>query len=289
MKFGFLFIFLLSQVVYAQTDRIEVWQGIMVPSGKKFNDAQVLWLKIPLQVSDKQTSDEFLSRQETMNTEFYALHKLTIKNDGAFTVVEEAKSHKKKLNRGLAFCRMIYKLQYNEATGYLEGTYSATDCRSTSGKVYLYRSEHPIADGDAMTLTHAWVRKMIDGLEKGKMSPAKMAEMRANFEFKPIFFDYDKAEIREEYKSYLKTMAQIVLSHSDLRIKVTGHTDGDGSDAYNLDLSKRRAQAILAFFLEQGLTAERVEIDFQGKRNPIAPNNTSEGKQRNRRVDFAFI
>jgi len=289
MKFGFLFIFLLSQVVYAQTDRIEVWQGIMVPSGKKFNDAEVLWLKIPLQVSDKQTSDEFLSRQETMNTEFYALHKLTIKNDGAFTVVEEAKSHKKKLNRGLAFCRMIYKLQYNEATGYLEGTYSATDCRSTSGKVYLYRSEHPIADGDAMTLTHAWVRKMIDGLEKGKMSPAKMAEMRANFEFKPIFFDYDKAEIREEYKSYLKTMAQIVLSHSDLRIKVTGHTDGDGSDAYNLDLSKRRAQAILAFFLEQGLTAERVEIDFQGKRNPIAPNNTSEGKQRNRRVDFAFI
>jgi OmpA-OmpF porin, OOP family len=289
MKFGFLFIFLLSQVVYAQTDRIEVWQGIMVPSGKKFNDAEVLWLKIPLQVSDKQTSDEFLSRQETMNTEFYALHKLTIKNDGAFTVVEEAKSHKKKLNRGLAFCRMIYKLQYNEATGYLEGTYSATDCRSTSGKVYLYRSEHPIADGDAMTLTHAWVRKMIDGLEKGKMSPAKMAEMRANFEFKPIFFDYDKAEIREEYKSYLKTMAQIVLSHSDLRIKVTGHTDGDGSDAYNLDLSKRRAQAILAFFLEQGLTAERVEIDFQGKRNPVAPNNTSEGKQRNRRVDFAFI
>jgi outer membrane protein OmpA-like peptidoglycan-associated protein len=289
MKFGFLFIFLLSQVVYAQTDRIEVWQGIMVPSAKKFNDAQVLWLKIPLQVSDKQTSDEFLSRQETMNTEFYALHKLTIKNDGAFTVVEEAKSHKKKLNRGLAFCRMIYKLQYNEATGYLEGTYSATDCRSTSGKVYLYRSEHPIADGDAMTLTHAWVRKMIDGLEKGKMSTAKMAEMRANFEFKPIFFDYDKAEIREEYNSYLKTMAQIVLSHSDLRIKVTGHTDGDGSDAYNLDLSKRRAQAILAFFLEQGLTAERVEIDFQGKRNPIAPNNTSEGKQRNRRVDFAFI
>jgi outer membrane protein OmpA-like peptidoglycan-associated protein len=289
MKFGFLFIFLLSQVVYSQTDRIEVWQGIMVPSAKKFNDAQVLWLKIPLQVSDKQTSDEFLSRQETMNTEFYALHKLTVKNDGAFTVVEEAKSHKKKLNRGLAFCRMIYKLQYNQATGYLEGTYSATDCRSTSGKVYLYRSEHPIADGDAMTLTHAWVRKMIDGLEKGKMSTAKMAEMRANFEFKPIFFDYDKAEIREEYKSYLKTMAQIVLSHSDLRIKVTGHTDGDGSDSYNLDLSKRRAQAILAFFLEQGLTAERVEIDFQGKRNPIAPNNTSEGKQRNRRVDFAFI
>jgi len=189
----------------------------------------------------------------------------------------------------MAFCRMTYKLKYNESNGYFEGTYVSTDCRNTSGKLYLYKSEHPIATGETMTLTHAWVRKLIDAIEQGKPSPAKMAEMRTNFEFKPIYFDYDKAEIRDEYKDYLKTMAQIVLSHSDLRIKVTGHTDGDGSDAYNLDLSKRRAQAILDFFLAQGLASHRVVIDFRGKREPVAPNTTSEGKQRNRRVDFEFI
>lgn len=289
MRFLIFFITMFCAQAYAQQNKIKTWQGIMVPTGKRFSEAQVLWLKIPLTVSEKQTSDEFISRQETMNTEFYALHRLSVKNEGSFTIVEEARSHKKKLNRGLAFCKMIYKVQYNEISGYLEGTYSATDCRNKNGKIYLYRSEHSISDGDAMTLTHAWVRRLIDALEKGKMSPAKMAEMRANFEFKPIYFDYDKAEIREEYIVYLKTMAQIVLSHSDLRIKVTGHTDGDGSDAYNLGLSKKRAQAILDFFVAQGLSLDRLEIDFHGKRNPIAPNTTREGKQRNRRVDFEFI
>lgn len=287
MKFSLFFTFLISTLAFGQQSKVEVWQGIMVPSGKSFADAQVLWLKIPLLVNEAQGT--YLSRQETMNAELYALHRVTVKNEGDYTIVEESKAHKKKLNRGIAFCRMQYKLKYNEETGYLEGTYYATDCRNASGKVYLYRSEHPISESDEMTLTHAWVRKLIDALEQGKMSPAKMAEMRANFEFKPIYFDYDKAEIKAEFTQYLKTMAQIVLSHSDLRIKVIGHTDGDGSDAYNLDLSKRRAQAILDFFLAEGLASHRVVIDFRGKREPVAPNTTREGKQRNRRVDFEFI
>ncbi len=287
MKLSFLIIILSALAALGQQNKLEVWRGIMVPNGKGFSDAEVLWLQIPLMGSDNDGA--YLSRRETMNTEFYALHRLSIKNDGDFTLVEEAKTHKKKLNRGVAFCRMNYKLKYNDETGYLEGSYFATDCRNISGKIYLYRSEHPISESDEMTLTHAWVRKLIDALEQGKMSPAKMAEMRANFEFKPIYFDYDKAEIKTEFKAYLKSMAQIVLSHSDLRIKVIGHTDGDGSDAYNLDLSKRRAQAILNFFVEQGLAADRVVIDFRGKREPVAPNTTSEGKQRNRRVDFEFI
>jgi outer membrane protein OmpA-like peptidoglycan-associated protein len=273
----------------AQEDRIQVWQGIMVQDGKRLADAQVLWLKIPKDEASLSPAGEYFSRQESTNTEFYALHKLTVKYSDGFTILDEAKSYQKKLNRGVAFCRMTYKLKYNESNGYFEGSYVSSDCRNTSGKLYLYKSEHPIATGETMTLTHAWVRKLIDALEQGKPSPAKMAEMRTNFEFKPIYFDYDKAEIRDEYKDYLKKMAQIVLSHSDLRIKVTGHTDGDGSDAYNLDLSKRRAQAILDFFLAQGLASHRVVIDFRGKREPVAPNTTSEGKQRNRRVDFEFI
>jgi OOP family OmpA-OmpF porin len=280
---------LLFQFLWAQSEKLEVWQGIMVPDGKKMSEAQVLWLKIPLQIDPKARADSFLSRQETMNTEFYALHKLTLKNEGGFIVAEESKAHQKKLNRGVVFCRMVYKFKYNDETGYLEGSYTSSDCRNTTGKIFLYRSEQSLAEGDAMTLTHAWVRKLIDALEQGKPAPAKMAELRANFEFKPIYFDYDKAEIRAEYHEYLSQMAKIVLSHSDLRIKVTGHTDGDGSDAYNLDLSKRRAQAILDFFLAQGLAPHRVEIDFRGKREPVAPNTSSEGKQRNRRVDFAFI
>jgi OmpA-OmpF porin, OOP family len=289
MRSLFLILLFFCTMLNAQQGKFQVWQGVMVQDGKRLSDAQVLWLKIPIDEASFNNSEDYFSRQETTNTEFYALHKINFKYDGAYFILDEAKTHQRKLNRGVAFCRMTYKLKYNDANGYLEGTYVSSDCRSTTGKVYLYKSEHQIAEGDVMTLTHAWVRKLIDALEQGKPSPSKMAEMRANFEFKPIYFDYDKAEIRDEYTAYLKTMAQIVLSHSDLRIKVTGHTDSDGSDAYNLDLSKRRAQAILDFFLAQGLASHRVVIDFRGKREPIAPNSTSEGKQRNRRVDFEFI
>lgn len=283
-------VLLTTQVLIGQAlDSLVVWKGIMIPSGKSYADAQVLWLRLPANTSVIKQNDAYLSRQETYQTEFYALHKLTVYHDKDELVVDDAKSHKKKLNRGVPFCRMSYRLKYNEKTGYLEGTYMASDCRGVSGKVVLYRSEHPLSETNEMTVTHAWVRRLIDDLKANKLAPSKMAEMRANFEFKPLYFDFDKATIRDEYKSYLKEMAVIVLSHSDLRIKVTGHTDGDGSDAYNLDLSKRRANAILSFFVEQGLSPDRIEIDFRGKREPVAPNTSAEGKQKNRRVDFAFI
>lgn len=261
----------------------------MIPSGKSFADAQVIWLRLPKEITSKKQSGTYISRQESYQTEFYALHKVTVYLETNETVVEESKAFKKKLNRGVPFCRMTYRMIYNDNTGYLDGTYMSTDCRGVSGKVILYKSEKKVSEDSEMLTTHAWVGKMIDDLKSNKVSPTKMAEMRNNFEFKPLYFDYDKDEIREEYKEYLKTMASIVLSHSDLRIKVTGHTDSDGSDAYNLDLSKRRAKSILNYFLSLGLSADRVEIDFKGKRDPVAPNTNAEGKQKNRRVDFSFI
>ena len=158
----------------AQEDHIQVWQGIMVQDGKRLADAQVLWLKIPKDEASLSPAGEYFSRQESTNTEFYALHKLTVKYSDGFTILDEAKSYQKKLNRGVAFCRMTYKLKYNESNGYFEGSYVSSDCRNTSGKLYLYKSEHPIATGETMTLTHAWVRKLIDAIEQGKPSPAKM-------------------------------------------------------------------------------------------------------------------
>jgi outer membrane protein OmpA-like peptidoglycan-associated protein len=84
-------------------------------------------------------------------------------------------------------------------------------------------------------------------------------------------------------------MARVVDGHSDLRIKVTGHTDGDGSDEYNINLSKRRAEAIVNYFASLGLSKDRIVIDFKGEKEPIDRNDTPEGKQHNRRVDFSFI
>ena len=129
----------------------------------------------------------------------------------------------------------------------------------------------------------------IEDLKKGYNAPTIRDVERKNFVFQPIYFDYDKAEIRAEYNDFLIKMARIVDGHTDLRIKVTGHTDADGSDAYNLELSQRRAQVLIDFFMSKGLSRDRIEIDFKGEKSPADSNSTPEGRQNNRRVDFSFI
>jgi outer membrane protein OmpA-like peptidoglycan-associated protein len=138
-------------------------------------------------------------------------------------------------------------------------------------------------------LAHSWMKFFINDLSKGYNAPAIREIERKSFVFQPIYFDYDKAEIRPEYHDFLIKMIRVVDGHTDLRIKVTGHTDADGSDAYNVDLSKKRAQALIDFFVANGLSKDRIEIDFKGESLPVDSNSTPEGKQHNRRVDFAFI
>jgi outer membrane protein OmpA-like peptidoglycan-associated protein len=107
--------------------------------------------------------------------------------------------------------------------------------------------------------------------------------------FEPIYFDYDKDSLKVEYQAYLKEMVRVVLDHTDLRIKITGHTDADGSNVYNKDLSARRAKSIQDFFMKCGLPNHKVVTDFKGEEEPVDNNKTDNGKQRNRRVDFTFI
>ena len=114
------------------------------------------------------------------------------------------------------------------------------------------------------------------------------AEMK-NFEFVPIYFDHDKDSLKPEFIPYLINMCRIVNMHTDLRIKIIGHTDSNGTDEYNVDLSARRAEVIKQFIISQGIKADKVVIEFRGEKDPATSNATPEGKQLNRRVDFEFI
>jgi outer membrane protein OmpA-like peptidoglycan-associated protein len=137
--------------------------------------------------------------------------------------------------------------------------------------------------------TQLWRTQLIDDIKNNRKAPEIRTKERANFLFQPIFFDVDKAEIRTEFTPFLDKMLAVVLGHSDLRIMVIGHTDADGSNAYNNALSERRAAAITAYFVAKGLAPDRIKIQFKGESEPIGNNKTNEGKQLNRRVDFLFI
>jgi outer membrane protein OmpA-like peptidoglycan-associated protein len=84
-------------------------------------------------------------------------------------------------------------------------------------------------------------------------------------------------------------MARIIIGHSDLRIKIIGNTDWDGSDEFNEDLSRRRAESLTNYLENQGIKRDRIIIEYNGEKAPIESNNTKEGRQKNRRVDFKFI
>ncbi len=105
-----------------------------------------------------------------------------------------------------------------------------------------------------------------------------------------IYFDVNSDKIKPESFGALNDIAKVLKEAGDVKVKVIGHTDSDGDDTKNLDLSKRRAAAVKnALATEFGITGDRIQTDGKGESVPIAPNTSSEGKAKNRRVEFVKI
>lgn len=102
-----------------------------------------------------------------------------------------------------------------------------------------------------------------------------------------ILFDVNSDKIKPESYGTLKEIAGILKEFPELKVKIVGHTDGDGNDAANLDLSKRRAAAVkTSLASEFGITETRMETDGKGESEPIDKNDNPAGKANNRRVEF---
>jgi len=106
---------------------------------------------------------------------------------------------------------------------------------------------------------------------------------------KGITFETNKDVIRKSSESILKQALQVLTDFEDVRLEVQGHTDSDGDDAHNLDLSQRRAESVVRWFDERGIDASRFDPHGFGETQPIADNDTTSGKSKNRRVEFELI
>src|ERR1051326_8394019 len=106
---------------------------------------------------------------------------------------------------------------------------------------------------------------------------------QAKDDWEEINFEFNSSILSDGYPSLLR-LADILSQHRDYRVKVTGHTDYVGGAAYNDKLALRRAEAVKAFLVKYGASADQITTSGDGKRNPEVDNRTKEGRFMNRRV-----
>jgi peptidoglycan-associated lipoprotein len=104
-----------------------------------------------------------------------------------------------------------------------------------------------------------------------------------------IYFDYDRAEIKPEARTVLMAKVPLLNANPGVRIRIAGHTDDRGSDAYNVALGQRRAAAAKRFLVDQGIAADRIDVVSFGEDRPVAMGSGEENWSQNRRAEFEII
>lgn len=103
-----------------------------------------------------------------------------------------------------------------------------------------------------------------------------------------ILFGFDSAEIKPDARDNLSRLAASLQEYPNTDLLIVGHTDATGPEDYNLELSERRADAAMAVLITNGVAPERVLTEGRGETEPIATNDTAEGRKLNRRVEVAI-
>ena len=111
-------------------------------------------------------------------------------------------------------------------------------------------------------------------------------EIGVKYVLQYIYFDFDKSDLLPESADELNRLLEYLDSHPNLEIMITGHTDNFGTEAYNLNLSNNRAMAVANYLTEKGIDRQRISFSGAGSNEPVADNDTAQGRSLNRRVEF---
>jgi len=114
-------------------------------------------------------------------------------------------------------------------------------------------------------------------------------EVEAVISLEGVHFDFDKATLRPEAIVILNNAVSLLTTHERVVVEVAGHTDSIGTEEYNQGLSERRANAVMDYLISKGIKATRLTARGYGETQPVASNDTKEGRQANRRVELIVL
>lgn len=124
---------------------------------------------------------------------------------------------------------------------------------------------------------------------KGDKVDTRGCTLASTIILRGVNFDNDTAQIRADARPILDDAVATLKRYPQLKVEVAGHTDSRASEAYNLELSQRRAQAVVDYFVQMGVDAGRLSAKGYGESQPIADNATAEGRAANRRVELRIL
>jgi OmpA-OmpF porin, OOP family len=104
-----------------------------------------------------------------------------------------------------------------------------------------------------------------------------------------VFFDFDKWDLRPESFIELNRVVKLLAENPSIEIEMSAHTDSRGSDEYNFKLSDNRARSVMEYIISKGIDQSRITSHGYGETKPVATNDTDEGRQLNRRVEFKIL
>ncbi|HTB06502.1 MAG TPA: OmpA family protein [Bacteroidia bacterium] len=114
-------------------------------------------------------------------------------------------------------------------------------------------------------------------------------ELPKTYTLKAVFFDTGKATLRKESNKELDDLTDFMKHQKTMQIEIAGYTDNVGNDADNLKLSQDRADAVRNYLISHGISADKVVAKGYGSSNPVASNDTPDGKQQNRRTEVHIL
>jgi outer membrane protein OmpA-like peptidoglycan-associated protein len=115
---------------------------------------------------------------------------------------------------------------------------------------------------------------------------AKQTERGFELTLSDVLFEFDKANLKPGSERSLSKVAEFLRENPDRKVTIEGYTDNIGSDAYNIELSQRRADSVRNYLVQNGVSADRITAHGLGEEYPVASNDTQAGRQQNRRVQI---